>query len=83
MATATVRHPATGEESSFEYPDDNTDATIRYEHADGTLGEFVNPNGVQPADPETDDVIWDPAGSKWVPRVTSAEAGSGLDQKAE
>jgi hypothetical protein len=77
MATATVKHPETGEESTFEYPDDNTDPTIRYEHSDGTKGEYENPNGVAAGDPDTDDVIWDGRINEWVARVS--EEGSSVD----
>jgi hypothetical protein len=79
MATAHVTHPVTGEECTFEYPDDNTDAKIRYEHADSTLGEFDNPNGAPTGDPNTDDVIFDPRTGSWVLRVSSAEQGGSAE----
>lgn len=73
---ATVEHPVTGESSSFTIPIEYKDRVVRYEHPDGTLGEWVNPDAAEDLDPETDDVIWDPVAGRNVARVTSAETGS-------
>jgi hypothetical protein len=74
MATANIRHPVTGEESSFEYPDDNTDPIIRFEFADSTLGEFENPNAEQPVTSEEEL----PEG---VTLVVDSESGLNSDQQ--
>lgn len=82
FAVARVTHPVTGEEHAFTYPADCTDVKIRYEFPDSTLGEFDNPNAVAPADPDTDDVIWDPESKHWVKRVVSGESGTGVSSEA-
>lgn len=70
----------------FTVPATNTDKTVRIEHGgpDRIIDNVPNPFAAEDTDldPDTDDVIFDPATKSYIRRVAAAEGGGGAEATA-